>query len=259
MNYKTVVELLQVLISCSCLTRLNAEDINLKVQLKTMIQEGKLKGVPKLCKARSDLFKLYKMEIKMRRNSHHRNLQNAMNYLSSELDKIGAICPDSLHKDDKTVATVTSSYSNTSLDVTFTSITMIGETKILDPDTTGYATEDINKTTEYHYELEYVGMEMEEDGDNVGLLCEGCEMDYDDQESKEFEEGMEDAEEPVSKGTNKLVIFFSCVGIGLVLVIIVISLVARFGVKKINAYLHNRNNDDTTTRSPGYGEAYEMR
>lgn len=258
MKYKTIIELLQVLIFCSCLTRMNAEDINLKVQLKTMIQEGKLKGVPKLCKARSDLFKLYKMEIKMRRNSHHRNLQNAMNYLSSELDKIGGVCPDSFHKDERN-ATVTSSYSNASLDVTFTSINMIGDTKTLDPDTTRYATEDFNKTTEYQYELEYVGTEMEEDGENVGLLCEGCEMDYDDQESKEFEEGMEDAEEPVSKGTNKLVIFFSCVGIGLVLVIIVISLVARFGVKKINAYLHNRNNDDTTTRNPGYGESYEMR
>ena len=257
MNYKTVVELLQLLISCSCLTSLNAEDINLKVQLQTMIQEGKLKDVPKLCKARSDLFKLYKMDIKMKRNSHHRNLQNAMNYLSSELDTIGGVCPDSFHKDEQSVATVTSSYSNATLDVTFTSIIMIGETKRLDTDTTRYTTEDFNKTTEYHYELEYFGMEMEEDGDNVGLLCEGCEMDYDDQESKEFEEGMEDAEEPVSKGTNKLVIFFSCVGIGLVLVIIVISLVARFGVKKINAYLH-RNNDDTTTRSPRYGESYEM-
>ena len=258
MKYKNVIELLQVLISCSCFTGLNAEDINLKVQLKTMIQEGKLKGAPKLCKARSDLFKLYKMEIKMKRNSHHRNLQNAMNYLSSELDKIGGICPESFHRDENSVATVTSRYSNTSSDVTFTSIIMIGETKILNQETTRYATEDSNKTTEYHYELEYVGMEMEEDGDNVGLLCEGCEMDYNDQESKEFEEGMEEAEEPVSKGTNKLVIFFSCVGIGLVLVIIVISLVARFGVKKINAYLHNRNNDDTTRRSPGYGESYEM-
>ena len=114
MNYKSVVELLQVLIFYSWLTGLNAEDINLKVQLKTMIQEGKLKGVPKLCKARSDLFKLYKMEIKMRRNSHHRNLQNAMNYLSSELDKIGGNCTESFHKDEKSAAPVTSSYSNTS-------------------------------------------------------------------------------------------------------------------------------------------------
>ena len=92
------------------------------------------------------------------------------------------------------------------------------------------------------------------------MLCENCQMDYDDEKATDFIEGMSsDKKSAGGGGTNKIVVFFSCVGIGLVILIVAISIAAYFGIKKLKKYLNNRNmSPASSSRMNGRSEIYEM-
>ena len=120
---------------------------------------------------------------------------------------------------------------------------------------------DITDTKQAVEMEEYVELHGIDESD--GVLCEDCKMDYEDDEFIDFNVGMTSGEKSKpSGGTNKLVVFFSCVGIGLVVVIVAISVVAHFGIKKINLYCNdNRNGNNrnsTSTTNQGCGEMYEL-
>ena len=250
------------LLACSFL-RLYQGEITLKSKIVAMVEKGNLKGAQKLCKLKLDLSRLYNMEINRKQNSNQFGLQNAIDYLSTEIDKIEGKCEAFL----SLVKPQSSNMFNTSNgDTTMPKASTAYKYETRRDQVNGFDIS-LNETND-HYER----FDMHENGDDAmemadyvdslegdaadQALCEECKMDYDDKESVEFDHGMTDEENTETKGTNKLVVFFSSVGIGLVLVIVAVSLVAHFGIKKIKSYL-KRSNDDATPNSR-YNEAYEM-
>ena len=113
-----------------------------------------------------------------------------------------------------------------------------------------------DETVEMDDYLETLGSE----GSFNQMLCENCQMDYDDKKVAEFNEGMSsDKDSTGDGGTNKIVVFFSCVGIGLVILIVAVTVAAYFGIKKLKKYLNNRSiSSVSSSRMNGRSEMYEM-
>ena len=79
--------------TCWLIFLANAE-VTLKSKIAEMIENGDLKETPKLCKLKSDLSKLHRLEIDMKQTSNQKSIQDVIDYLSSKVDTIQEKCED---------------------------------------------------------------------------------------------------------------------------------------------------------------------
>ena len=259
--------------TCFLILLTNAE-ISLKSKISEMIEKGDLKDVSKLCKLKSDLSKLLRLEIDMKQTPNEngtRDVIDSLLLLSSKVDKIREKCANTGNTTENDSSMVFNSRNKDGLTHNDSKSHNIETPRVQANENNAFQKEN-NKSlislkgdvidTEEAVEMEdYV--ELHGKDESHGVLCEDCKMDYEDDEFIDFNVGMQTADKPKSSGgTNKLVIFFSCVGIGLVVVIVGISVVAHFGIKKINLFCNDNRNDNNrnsmSTPNQGCGEMHEL-
>ena len=215
----------------------------------------------KLCQLKLHLVQMLEVTPK----SNRQGIFDAMEYLTSRMNEINTTCDAFMNHSRRfqNTATVDVSKQNKSelretRDITTLSIENEGF-NVTEDDLTGI---DLDRDMLYDDAIdmdEYIDQLGSED--TLGQkLCEDCEMDYDDEKVMNFTRGMSSGEDSSRNGgTNKIVVFFSCVGIGLVLLIVSVTIAAYFGIKKLKVYLNNRNTSSISpTRMNGRNEAYEM-
>ena len=213
----------------------------------------------KLCKLQTNLAQMLEGATKTNR----KELLRAIDYLSAQLDENDIHCGNFLKDGKNNNATRISKRNEMeSLDIRNSTIPSIQsyksdlrENASLGMDSDKYMLYD-DEAVEMDDYLETLGSESPFNQ----MLCESCEMDYDDEKVADFNEGMSsDKSLADNGGTNKIVVFFSCVGIGLVIFIVAVSIAAYFGIKKLKKYLNNRNiSPASSSRMNGRSEIYEM-
>jgi len=213
----------------------------------------------KLCKLQIDLAQMLEETPKANR----KGLLSAIDYLSAQLDENDIECSMFL-KDRKNINDTRISDENEM------ESSEIGESTVRSirsyiSDQRENASDEMNSDTYMLYDNEAVEMDdyletLDSEASFNQMLCENCQMDYDDENVADFIEGMvSDKDSAGGGGTNKIVVFFSCVGIGLVIVIIAITIAAYFGIKKLKKYLNNRNlSSNSSSRMNERSDIYEM-
>merc|ERR550539_779459 len=76
-------------------------------------------------------------------------------------------------------------------------------------------------------------------------LCDDCQMDYDDTETKDFNTEMRKAEETGSRGKSKTAMIFSGIGIGVIFGIVAVSVATYFGIKRCKSSRTSDNESQT--------------
>ena len=249
-----------------CFVAFSSTEPNLKSKIDKMFDSKDLTSAPKMCKLKHDLNEICRDDTMMKLQTNCKDIQEAIDYLSSRLDEFGVNCVDFKNQ-------VEQESNTTLLDIQ----TSLHFDALQSKNVTSFSLE-INKTndTDYPWFDVYPRKDLFYDDDDEALdmydyleslsseastdqiLCEDCQMDYDDETVIDFNQGMTIDEDSGDGGTNKIVVFFSCVGIGLVLLIVAVAVVAHFGIKKLKEYLNNRNLS-SSPRMNGYGnESYEM-
>ena len=213
----------------------------------------------KLCTLQTNLAQMLEGATKANR----KELLGAIDYLAAQLNDNDIDC-GTLLKDRKNInaASIRNTNKMESLEIRNSTIP---SNQFYKSDIRKNASLEMNSDTYMLYDDETV--EMDDYLETLGseatfnqMLCENCQMDYDDEKATDFIEGMSsDKKSAGGGGTNKIVVFFSCVGIGLVILIVAVTVAAYFGIKKLKKYLNNRSiSSVSSSRMNGRSEMYEM-
>ena len=213
----------------------------------------------KLCKLQTNLAQMLEGATKANR----KELLGAIDYLAAQLHDNDIDC-GTLLKDRKNInaATIRNTNKMESFEIRNSTIP---SNQFYKSDIRKNASLEMNSDTYMLYDDKAVEMDdyletLGSEGSFNQILCENCQMDYDDEKVADFNEGMSsDKDSTGDGGTNKIVVFFSCVGIGLVILIVAVTVAAYFGIKKLKKYLNNRSiSSVSSSRMNGRSEMYEM-
>jgi len=165
----------------------------------------------KMCKHRSDIFKLQEMEKEIGHNSNQKDIQETINYLSSKIEQSGGICDAESKRPARNLTNPTSSDIAEDGDHK-SELYESGTHKNLGSKTISSEAKEFQGNIEYPIP-EHEGIAMDDYvelgvGSDERALCDDCQMDYDDQESSSFYTGIKEAEETGSRGSHKIAAIF---------------------------------------------------
>jgi len=249
----------------------SVEGSNIVEQLKNMAKSGNLSN-DQLCKLKSDLMKLYTIESEMNNSQNQIDIQSAIDFVLERLKNVAGTCTtnennstdmiekedlDSNPKDD----TVIVDEKEELLD------DPINGPKIGDMNVGQNCEEDVNfQIGEIpnlkSMDCEAVTMEdyAESSDEEVDerKICDDCQMDYDNEETVGFNEGIKEAETISERSSKKLGLMLAGIGIGLIFTIASLSVGIYYGIEHCKSKENSTCSDNRSLCSQEQGQASQI-
>jgi len=248
----------------------SVEGSNIVEQLKNLAKNGNLSD-DKMCTLKSNLMELYTIESKMNNTQNQIDIQSAIDFVSERLKNVAGSC--------KTNESNSTDIMEKDLDSNPEDNTVIvneNEELLDDPlyrpeiesmDVRKNCEEDVNfRIGEIpnlkSMDCEAVTMEdyAESSDEEVDerKICDDCQMDYDNEETVGFNEGIKEAETISERSSKKVGLMLAGIGIGLIFTIASLSVGVHYGIKHCKSKENSTCSDNRSLSSQEQGQASQI-
>jgi len=248
----------------------SVEGSNIVEQLKNLAKNGNLSD-DKMCTLKSNLMELYTIESKMNNTQNQIDIQSAIDFVSERLKNVAGSCKtnesnstdimekdlDSNPEDDTVIVNENEELLDDPLD----------RPEIENMDVGKNCEEDVNfRIGEIpnlkSMDCEAVTMEdyAESSDEEVDerKICDDCQMDYDNEETVGFNEGIKEAETISERSSKKVGLMLAGIGIGLIFTIASLSVGVHYGIKHCKSKENSTCSDNRSLSSQEQGQASQI-
>jgi len=245
----------------------SVEGSNIVEQLKNLAKSGNLSN-EQMCKLKSDLMKLYTIESEVNNTQNQMDIQSAIDFVSEQLENFAGTCTTN-------ESNSTGIMEKEDLDSNFKIVDEkeelfddpIDVPNIEDMNVGQNCEEDVNfEIGEIpnlkSMDCEAVTMEdyAESSDEEVDerKICDDCQMDYDNEETVGFNEGIKEAETISERSSKKVGLMLAGIGIGLIFTIASLSVGVHYGIKHCKSKENSTCSDNRSLSSQEQGQASQI-